>query len=355
MKVLFVYKYLTLGGVETVLRARLDQLDRWGIEAHAWFFHDLGGRSVFAGREDRICVGPPAECLRRALAGRFDLLDSIDTEEILEVWQEGAGPRLVFECHTPYVENLEYLRRLAPLKPAAVLVPSEHQRRIVLERLGPGVEVRVVPNPLREAFAGPPEPSPAPPPRPVVAWIGRLDALKNWRGFIDLGGELVRRGSGAELWIAGRPVEAATAADLQERARAAGILGRLRWYRGLPHDRVPAMLDAVRDSGGVLVSTSSGESFGMTVAEAMARACAVAVPDRTPFTEFVKDGETGVLFRANGSWREAADRIAALLADGPRRRALGEAGRASILARHAPEPALAALAADLWGLANPQA
>ena len=354
MKVLFVYKYLTLGGVETVLRARLDHLDRWGIEAHAWFFHDLGGRSVFAGREDRICVGSPGECLRRALAGKFDLLDSIDTEEILEVWQEGTGPRLVFECHTPYVENLEYLRRLAPLKPAAVLVPSEHQRRIVLERLSPGVEVRVVPNPLREAFAGPPEPFPAPPRRPVVAWIGRLDALKNWRGFVDLGGELSRRtsqGNGAELWIAGRPVEAATAADLMERARSAGILGRLRWYRGLPHDRVPAMLDAVRDSGGVLVSTSSGESFGMTVAEAMARACAVAVPDRTPFTEFVKDGETGVLFRADGSWREAADRIAALLADGPRRRALGEAGRASILARHAPEPALAALAADLRGLA----
>jgi glycosyltransferase involved in cell wall biosynthesis len=353
VKVLFVYKYLTLGGVETVLRARLDQLDRWGIEAHAWFFHDLGGRSVFAGREDRICVGPPGECLRRALAGKFDLLDSIDTEEILEAWQGGTGPRLVFECHTPYVENLEYLRRLAPLKPAAVLVPSEHQRRIVLERLGPGVEVRVVPNPLREAFTVPPEPFPAPPRRPVVAWIGRLDGLKNWQGFVDLGGELLRRVPGAdtELWIAGRPVEDATAAGLQERARSAGILGRLRWYRGLPHDRVPAMLDAVRDSGGVLVSTSSGESFGMTVAEAMARACPVAAPDRTPFTEFVKDGQTGVLFRADGSWREAADRIAALLADAPRRRALGEAGRESILARHAPEPALAALAADLRRLA----
>ncbi len=351
MKVLFVYKYLTLGGVETVLRARLDQLDRWGIEAHAWFFHDLGGRSVFAGHEDRVSVGPPEECFRRALAGKFDLLDSIDTEEILEVWREGAGPRLVFECHTPYVENLEYLRRLAPLRPAAVLVPSEHQRRIALERVGPEVEVRVVPNPLREAFADPPAPFPAPPRRPVVAWIGRLDALKNWRGFVDLGSELSRRGGGAELWIAGRPVEAVTAADLQERARAAGILGRLRWFRGLPHDRVPALLDAVRDSGGVLVSTSDGESFGMTVAEAMARACPVAVPDRTPFTEFVREGETGVLFRTDGSWREAAERIAALLADEPRRRSLGEAGRASILLRHAPEPALAALAAELQDLA----
>ena len=48
MKVLFVYKYLTLGGVETVLRARLDGLAECGIDAHAWFFDDLGGRALFA-------------------------------------------------------------------------------------------------------------------------------------------------------------------------------------------------------------------------------------------------------------------------------------------------------------------
>jgi glycosyltransferase involved in cell wall biosynthesis len=350
VKVLFVYKYLTLGGVETVLRARLDHLDRWGIEAHAWFFHDLGGRSVFAGREDRVHLGPPEACMRHVLARKTDLLVSIDTEEILDAWRGGAGLRLAFECHTPYTENLEYLRRLAPLKPAAVLVPSEHQRRIARERLGPDVEIPVVPNPLRDAFAMPLVPFPVSPRRPAVAWIGRLDDLKNWRGFVDLGSELLARGGEAELWIAGRPVDAGTATHLLERARAAGVLGRLRWYRGLPHDRVPALLDAVRDSGGVLVSTSNGESFGMTVAEAMARGCAVAAPDRTPFTEFVTHGETGVLFRADGSWREAADIVAALLADGPGRRSLGETARASILARHAPEPALAALAAELRGL-----
>ena len=347
MKVLFVYKYLTLGGVETVLRARLDQLDRWGIEAHAWFFHDLGGRSVFAGCEERIRVGEPAECLEVAAAG-FDVLDTIDSEEILDVWSgwDGGRPRLVVECHTPYVDNLDYLRRLGPLRPAAVLVPSEHQRRVALERLGGGVEVRVVPNPLREAFAAEPSPFPAPPPRPVVAWIGRLDELKNWQGFVELGGALVRHGSPAELWLAGRPVDAGTAGVLRSQARAAGVLPRLRWLRGLPHDRVPALLDAVRDSGGVVVSTSRGESFGMTIAEAMARECAVVAPDRPPFTEFVRSGETGVLYRT-----DAAGAVASLLADGPRRAALGRAARPAILERHGPAAALEALAAELRRLA----
>ncbi|HSG39735.1 MAG TPA: glycosyltransferase family 4 protein [Thermoanaerobaculia bacterium] len=339
MKVLFVYKYLTLGGVETVLRARLDGLDRWGIEAHAWFFHDLGGRRVFAGREDRVHVGEVEACLR--YAADFDLLATIDTEEIFPGFAAGKRPRLVVECHTPYVENLGYLKALGPLRPAAVLVPSEHQRRVVLERMDGRVPVLVVPNPLREAFVAEPAPFPVPLRRPVVAWIGRLDELKNWKGFIELAGKI-----DAEIWLAGKPVEAGVAEELLERSREAGILDRLRWYRGLPHDRVPAFLDAVRDSGGVAVSTSNGESFGMTVAEAMARRCAVVAPDRTPFTEFVEDGVNGSLYHPGA----AAERVQGLLADAGLRDRLGRKARESILARYAPEPALEALAASLRSL-----
>lgn len=350
MKVLFVYKYLTLGGVETVVRARLGGLDRWGIEAHAWFFHDLGGRPVFAGVEDRVHLGEPAACVDHAARRGFDLLCSIDTEEVFPWFGDSSSkrPRLVVECHSPYLENIEYLRGLAKRRPAAVFVPSEHQRRIVRERVGEEVDVRVVPNPLRRAFVREPEPFPTPPPYPVVAWIGRLDELKNWKGFVELAGTLAKRGAGAEYWIAGKPVDASGAGELLEQARAAGVLGHLRWFRGLPHDRVPALLDAVRDSGGVVVSTSRGESFGMTVAEAMARGCAVAVPGAPPFTEFVEDGITGLHFELGSTASaSAAGAVQALLADAGRRAALGGRAREAILARFAPDIALAAMAREL--------
>jgi glycosyltransferase involved in cell wall biosynthesis len=203
------------------------------------------------------------------------------------------------------------------------------------------VPVLVIPNPLREAFVAEPEPFPVPLRRPVVAWIGRLDELKNWKEFIELAGKL-----SAEIWLAGKPVEAGVAQELLERSREAGILDRLRWYRGLPHDRVPAFLDAVRDSGGVAVSTSKGESFGMTVAEAMARRCAVVAPDRTPFTEFVEDGVNGRLYRPGA----AAERVQELLDDAGQRARLGDKARESILARYAPEPALETLATSLRSL-----
>jgi glycosyltransferase involved in cell wall biosynthesis len=352
MKVLFVYKYLTLGGVEAVLRARLDGLRRAGIEAHAWFFHDYGGRPIFEGCKERIRVGPVEDCLAFSREKGFDLLCSIDTEEVLPCLAGGPEPpRLVFECHSAYLQNIEYLRGLAAHRPAAVFTPSEGQRALVLERMGEGIEVRVVPNPLREDFVAEPEEFPAPPPRPVIAWIGRLDEQKNWEGFLALVGVLAREGTALEAWMIGKPVEPDVPARLLERARGEGILGCLRWFGAVPSCRIPVFLDAVRDSGGVLVSTSRGESFGLTVAEAMARRCAVVVPDQRPFTELVREGWSGSCFQP-ASMESAAACVRDLLTDGVRRRELGRRGRESVLERFAPEPALAVLARELGRLAS---
>jgi glycosyltransferase involved in cell wall biosynthesis len=350
MKVLFVYKYLTLGGVEAVLRARLDGLMSSGIEAHAWFFHDYGGRSIFRGLEDRLHVGPVEECLRWARRERFDLLSSIDSEEVLPGFAEpSAGPRLIMECHSTYLANIEYLRGLAAYRPAAVFSPSAGHARLVRERVGEGTPVRVVPNPLREEFVTEPPPFPAAPPHPVVAWIGRLDDHKNWRGFVEILGLLGRRGVEHEAWIIGKAVEADGPEQLLKAAREAQALRRLRWLGALPYGRIPVILDAVRESGGAVISTSKGESFGLTIAEAMARRCAVAAPDQAPFPDLVEPGRTGALFTP-GSTESAADRLQELIADASLRAALGGRAREAVLARFAPEVALGVLAGELQRL-----
>jgi glycosyltransferase involved in cell wall biosynthesis len=351
VKVLFVYKYLTLGGVEAVLRARLDGLAASGIEAHAWFFHDYGGRSIFRGREDRLHVGPVEECLRFARRERFDLLSSIDSEEVLPGFAGASGgPRLIMECHSTYLANIEYLRGLAAYRPAAVFSPSEGHARLVRERVGEGVPVRVVPNPLRREFVAEPPPFPAPPPWPVVAWIGRLDDHKNWRGLVEIAGLLGRRGVEHEAWIIGKAPDPEVPARLLAAAREARALRRLRWFGALPYGRIPLFLDAVRDSGGAVISTSRGESFGLTIAEAMARRCAVAAPDQSPFPELVEPGKTGALFTP-GDAASAVHRLQELLADATLRADLGRRAREAVLARFAPEVALGVLAGELEKLA----
>lgn len=345
MKVLFVYKFLTLGGCETVLRARLDGLPGRGIEPEAWFFHDGGGRSVFAGVEEKIHVGSPEAFAAHAAAGGFDVVTTLDSEEVFPFFGAG-GLRipLVVEAHTPYLENLEYLRPLASagVPVTAFWVPSRYQASLVRERTGRECPVDVVPNPLRDAFVAPPAGFVPAPPKPVVAWVGRLDALKNWAGFLEVAGALLRRGIDAEYWIVGRPYDKDVDAEVFQRAKAEGVAGRLRWFRGVRHERIPAFIDAVRASGGAVVSTSRGESFGMTVAEAMARSAVVLAPRWGPFPEFVTDGETGFLYEP-GSAAAAARHLEAVLGDAALRERIGAAARESVLARFAPRAALASL------------
>jgi glycosyltransferase involved in cell wall biosynthesis len=346
LKVLFVYKYLTPGGVEAVLVTRLEELGRLGIEAHAWFFAEIGGpegRAMFAAVADRVHLGSPEICMELALHGGFDLVSTIDSEEIFPAFAGNSpAPPLIVEAHSAYRPNVGYLARLGALRPAAVLAPSEHQARFVRERSG--AVVQVVPNPLRRTFLSPPDPFSPAPPRPVVAFVGRLDEHKNWEGFLEIASRLAARDF--EVWIVGQPVGPAGAADLLSRARELGVLPRLRWYHGLPHAAMPALFDAVRDSGGATVTTSRGESFGMTVIEAMARACPVLVPAEGPFTEIVTDGETGA-FYSPGDLGAAAEALDALLRDPERRHALGREARAAALARYAPGAALAVLAGRL--------
>jgi glycosyltransferase involved in cell wall biosynthesis len=342
VKVLFVYKYLTLGGVEAVLRARLEALPAMRVEADAWFLHDLGGRSLFGGVAERVSVGSAEACVRSAAAGAVDLLVSIDTEEVLPPLRFARLP-WVLECHSGYVENLAYLDRVAAARPRAVLVPSAEQRRLIAPRLPPGVPLRVVPNALAAEFVAPLGRCPAPPARPVLLWIGRLDALKNWPAFLSLGARLGATGP-LDLWLVGHPAGEAGPRELLERARAEGVLGNLRWISGLPHARMPALFDAVRESGGIVVSTSRRESFGLAIVEAMARGCAVLVPDQAPFRDLMP--HAACRYRS-GSVADAARLGRELLANADLRASVGGLGRSSALERCAPDVALAALAREL--------
>ncbi len=353
MKVLFIYKFLTLGGVETVLRARLEGLPEHGLDAQAWFLTDGGGQSIFRGLEARIHVGG-VDSLKSYLEGESpDIVSSIDTEEIFPLVSPAAGgPKLVVEAHSPYLENLEYLRRIDHASVAAFFVPTEHQRVVALQRLGSGVDVAVIPNAPRKCFVERDGALGSKSPRPIVAWVGRLDPLKNWAGFLAIAQRVARRKPEVEFWMVTPPPGPAAPGDLYRTASRLGLTRRLVWYQGLPHERMPILLDAVRESGGVVVSTSRGESFGMAIAEAMARGCAVVAPRCSAFPELVEDGRRGRLYRP-GSASDAAWCAASFLEDGALRNACGSSARAGVLAKHAASAALPALASALLRAASP--
>ncbi len=354
MRALFVYKYLTIGGVEAVLQARLDGLGDLGVEAHAWFLRDGAGRSFFRGLEDRVHIGGVYDLQRYIEAWGPDAVTLIDTEEAFPVVRDGReATRLVIEVHTPYRENQVYLRWIDQLPISAFIAPTAYQASIVESRTGKIAPIHVVPNPLQAIFTSPPARFVPTPRRPIVGWIGRLDALKNWKDFLDIAAELSRIQPKAEFWLVGESPGRSADQRLLRHARRRGLLRRLRWFSSLPHEHMPRFFDALRDSGGVLVSTSLEESFGMVVAEAMSRGCAVAVPRRSAFLDFVRHGEHGIVFRP-GSAPDAAKGIARLIADDSLRNACGERGRVDILKEHDPAVALPILSDLLLGLTGGQ-
>ena len=347
MKGLFIYKYLTLGGVESVLRTRLAGLPALGIEAEAWFMSGGPGASLFEAVAEQVKIGDAEDLADWIFSSPPDVACVIDTEEALGVLG-GFGSTLpvVVESHSPYRENRVYLYWLARANIRSFLVPSRYQARAIERRARSIAPVMIVPNPVPESFVAAPTRFDPTPPSPIVAWIGRLDALKDWKACIRIVGRRSAALPAPELWIVGEPQGAEGDRRLYEYARRQGVLRNMRWYPSFPHDRMPRLLDAVRDSGGVVLSTSREESFGMSVAEAMARECPVVVPSSGPFPEFVEHGVTGRLYQP-GDVRQAAGEVAVFLQDTDARRSCGRRAREAILARHAPEVALRLLADEL--------
>jgi len=350
VRVTFVYKYLTLGGVEVVLRSRLIALPALGIYPTLWFLSDGPGRGMFSGYDSDVRVGGLTDFEAHLRSDDVDVVSVIDTPEALG---PAAGsprpPLIVLEVHTPYPENRVYLRAPACGQAQMILVPSQHQRRVVLRELPFRSEVRVIPNPIGEGFEGPLEDIDSTGLPPIVAWVGRLDWLKNWREFLRIGARVSHLKPAAEFWIAGSgsiDEETTFVRELQRQR----LLPRVRWFRGLPYSVMPRFYDVVRESGGVVVSTSRGESFGMAIAEAMARGCAVVVPRLGPFPEFVTDAASGRLYQV-GARSAAAKAVVGVLTDAEMRRQLGSAARQRILESHGTQAAASSLAEELTRLA----
>ncbi len=111
--------------------------------------------------------------------------------------------------------------------------------------------------------------------------------------------------------------------ELKERAQALGLRDVLA-FRG-SCDNVPAFLRELD----IYVLSSRHEGLPIAVLEAMATALPVVATRITAIPEIIEDGRTGVLVPP-GDPVAMAEAIAALAADGVRRRALGEAAREAV-------------------------
>jgi glycosyltransferase involved in cell wall biosynthesis len=315
-KILFVYQFLTRGGVEAVIFNRMAELARRGIESRALFFKDYGGGvDEFSHQilisKDKEEMKEFVQAFQPGWALHFDTPDLVP---FLPNWIPGI--KQAYEVHTTYTKNYPSSNDENLSKNIrGFIVPSESQAEMVRKLLRKfGKPVMVVPNGLNDSFFS------SQPPRftasaPVVIWIGRLEAHKNWMMFLKLVEKISLSHPQALFWMVG----GSHATEEQQQILWHKIVTlqlekRFRWFPEVSASLIPGILQEVSRSGGCLVSTSKGESFGLAVLEALASGCPVVVPDVGGMREIARHTENGYIY-APESVRQASQAIGRILDD----------------------------------------
>ncbi|PWU21237.1 MAG: glycosyltransferase family 4 protein [Candidatus Rokuibacteriota bacterium] len=156
---------------------------------------------------------------------------------------------------------------------------------------------------------------------PLCLYVGRLDREKSVDRVINAFRSVADAISGATLWLVGQGTHEAA---LRRLAQASPASDRIHFQGGMPRESLPAFYRAAD----LFVFASETETQGLVLAEA--HGCGLpAVAVRAPgVDEVVRDGETGLLTKADA--RELADAAIGLLLDGERRIGMGRAARSVV-------------------------
>lgn len=183
----------------------------------------------------------------------------------------------------------------------------------------PGVDLdRFRPAPadpdLRRALTVDPE-------APLVAILGRVDPEKGVDTLVEAMARLAHLDPRPCLAVVGRELFGSATWVDDLRTRAHELLGDRVRFVG-PSDAPDEVLRSVD----VLVNASDSEPFGRTILEAQATGVPVVATAAGGVTEFVADGDTGLLVPPRDE-RALADALERVLADGELRRRLARGGR----------------------------
>lgn len=160
----------------------------------------------------------------------------------------------------------------------------------------------------------------------TLLFVGRLAAVKGLPVLFDALAMLHARGVAARLILVGDGPERAQL----ERAVTDKGLGQAVAFAGHRSQEAVAESLAAAD---VFVLPSFAEGVPVVLMEALASRTAVVATRVAGVPELVEDGVSGLL-TAPGDAAGLADALAALIADPERRRRMGEAGRAKVVAEH---------------------
>ncbi|MBO7744779.1 glycosyltransferase family 4 protein [Paenibacillus sp. MWE-103] len=306
MKLLFTY-FIPSGGIETLNRLRYHALGAAGIEVHALYLWNGAGTQNMAGIPHFVTNNDfeILEVLRNGYDAVVVICDHLMLQRLRGL---GYGGPLIYEAQgLGTKEQAEgtlafasaFIRMYAQ---GVISPPTSHLMDIFQRYLGDFPRFYVQNMIDTGQFSHRPSPWLNPDGDPIVGWIGRLEANKNWPLCLRIAARLAAEKPNLRLWL----FEDATISEPGERERFVALVRELGLEPNLvvrsniPHSHMPHYLSAIGDSGGLLLSTSYAEGFGYAVAEAMSCRCPVVSTDSDGVRCFIDHDRTGKFFRSGG-------------------------------------------------------
>jgi len=253
-------------------------------------------------------------------------------EPLLPLWALRGLPGVkVGTFHTGGSQDHWGYRRFAarlggPLAALRVRIAVSREAARYVSRHFPG-EYRIVPNGVDTARFRPRAAAPPPAAELRVLFVGRCDPRKGLAALLEALA-LARRGEGAggarprlSLRVVGEGPERPA---LERRARAAGL--PVEFLGGIPRAELP---DQYRAADIFVAPSTDGESFGVSLLEALASGLPVVASRIPGYAETLRDSGAALLVEP-GSPRALSAALVALAGDPVRRASLGEQGRAFV-------------------------
>jgi glycosyltransferase involved in cell wall biosynthesis len=159
---------------------------------------------------------------------------------------------------------------------------------------------------------------------PVVTTVGRLTAIKQQRLFLDAAQQIAADHPSAVFLVVG---DGELRAELEKAAATLAIAARVR-FLGWRRD-----LETIYGATDIFLLTSRNEGTPVALIESMAAGCAGVSTAVGGVADVLESDAVGLL-AADGDATALARHVSALLADSDRRRRLGAAGRALVVARY---------------------
>ncbi|HEY0828144.1 MAG TPA: glycosyltransferase family 4 protein [Bacilli bacterium] len=301
MKLLFAY-FVPSGGMETLNRTRCRELQKRGIICHLLY------AKSGAGLQNNLTAIPTHitdndHAIKHLLqTERFDAVIVNANFPMMErIRQFGFAGPVIFEVQG-LGQQAQAVQTMTQASPyirsfcnAALYPPTSHLKQL-FQSFYPNLKKYCFPNifdsdqfTYRQHTINP---------SPILGWVGRIEANKNWKSFLEIGYWMIRSNPAIRLWL----FEDANIYIQEERVvfeqmlQVLNLNPKLTLFSNVPHGQMADYLSKIGDSGGFLCSTSILEGFGYAVAEAMSCRCPVLSTDSDGVRSFIVHDKTGKFY-----------------------------------------------------------